>query len=272
MTATARSSRPGRPIDPDALADLEEQRDFLLRSLEDLDREREAGDIDDDDYRTLHDDYTARAAAVLRAIDEGRASLAAPRPARRSRTVLVVLAVGAVGVAAGLAVAAASGTRLPGQFASGQTDRATSSQKIQAAAALAERGEVLAAIEEYDEVLAEDPDNAAALTYKGWLLVDVGDSNGQPDLVARGTGYLRDAVAADPRFPDAHFFLGFVLLRLEGDRAGAEREFQAVLDNDPPRALAQQARMVLGDLRAGGDGIPDNPVPAPSTSTTAPGG
>ncbi|MBV8305542.1 MAG: hypothetical protein JOZ04_15120, partial [Acidimicrobiia bacterium] len=47
-------------VDLDALADLEEQRRFLLQSLKDLDREREAGDIDDLDYRTLKDDYTAR--------------------------------------------------------------------------------------------------------------------------------------------------------------------------------------------------------------------
>src|SRR5947209_2256783 len=52
-------------VDLDALADLEEQRRFLLQSLKDLDRERDAGDIDGVDYRTLKDDYTARAAAVL---------------------------------------------------------------------------------------------------------------------------------------------------------------------------------------------------------------
>ena len=47
---------------------LEEERDFLLRSLDDLEREREAGDLDDADYATLKDDYTARAAGVLRAL------------------------------------------------------------------------------------------------------------------------------------------------------------------------------------------------------------
>ena len=45
---------------------LEAERDFLLRSLDDLEAERDAGNIDDDTYRTLHDDYTARAAAVIR--------------------------------------------------------------------------------------------------------------------------------------------------------------------------------------------------------------
>lgn len=47
---------------------LEEDRNFLLRSLEDLEREREAGDLDEADYAALRDDYTARAAAVLRAL------------------------------------------------------------------------------------------------------------------------------------------------------------------------------------------------------------
>ena len=62
MTATRRAADADR-------APLEEQRDFLLRSLEDLEREHEAGDIDDHDYEALRDDYTVRAAAVLRALD-----------------------------------------------------------------------------------------------------------------------------------------------------------------------------------------------------------
>lgn len=50
---------------------LEEDRDYLLRSLEDLEQEREAGDIDEADYLALKEDYTARAADVLRALDPG---------------------------------------------------------------------------------------------------------------------------------------------------------------------------------------------------------
>ena len=44
--------RPESPLDPDELAALEEQRDFLLRSLDDLEREHDAGDIDEHDYQT----------------------------------------------------------------------------------------------------------------------------------------------------------------------------------------------------------------------------
>ncbi len=46
--------------------ELEEERDFLLRSLDDLEAERAGGDLEEDDYRSLQGDYTARAATVLR--------------------------------------------------------------------------------------------------------------------------------------------------------------------------------------------------------------
>ena len=43
---------------------LEEQLDFLLDSLRDLERELDAGDIDESDYESLRNDYIARAAAI----------------------------------------------------------------------------------------------------------------------------------------------------------------------------------------------------------------
>jgi hypothetical protein len=50
---------------------LEDERDFCLRSLRDLDAERDAGDIDEADYRSLKDAYTARAATALHALAGG---------------------------------------------------------------------------------------------------------------------------------------------------------------------------------------------------------
>jgi tetratricopeptide (TPR) repeat protein len=46
--------------------DLRSQRDTLLQQLRDLEDEHAAGDLTDADYRSLKDDYTARAAAVIR--------------------------------------------------------------------------------------------------------------------------------------------------------------------------------------------------------------
>jgi tetratricopeptide (TPR) repeat protein len=52
-----------------SLRDLEEERDFLLRSISDLDRERAANDLTEADYRRLRDGYTARAAEVMRRLE-----------------------------------------------------------------------------------------------------------------------------------------------------------------------------------------------------------
>ena len=67
-------------VDPD---ELEAEREFLLKSLDDLDSELLAGNIDPDNYRVLHDDYTARAAAVIKSIDDG-VNRKTPAEARRS--------------------------------------------------------------------------------------------------------------------------------------------------------------------------------------------
>ena len=48
-----------------------DERENLLRSLEDLDRELAAGDIDQRDYETLRVDYTSRLAAVIRRSPQG---------------------------------------------------------------------------------------------------------------------------------------------------------------------------------------------------------
>ena len=41
---------------------------FLMKSLDDLELEKESGGIDDESYAALHDDYTARLAAALRSL------------------------------------------------------------------------------------------------------------------------------------------------------------------------------------------------------------
>ena len=61
--------------------ELEDERTFLLRSLEDLDREHEAGDLSDEDHAVLRDGYIARTAEVLKALD-GRPSACGQPPPR----------------------------------------------------------------------------------------------------------------------------------------------------------------------------------------------
>jgi len=87
---------------------LREERDFLLASLEDLERELAAGDIDHADYVTLKSDYTTRAADVLRRLDGETRSTASP-PSESSSTrrdaIWWVAGVAAVALVAGVLVA-----------------------------------------------------------------------------------------------------------------------------------------------------------------------
>jgi len=72
---------------------LEAERDFLLRSLDDLEGERAAGGIDDESYSRLHDDYTARAAAAIRALRDGVDARPVAAPSRSARMAAAARAV-----------------------------------------------------------------------------------------------------------------------------------------------------------------------------------
>jgi len=64
------ASESGRGQRPER-EDLEVERDFLLRSLQDLKRNIASVMLSDEDYTRLHDSYTVRAAEVLRALRSG---------------------------------------------------------------------------------------------------------------------------------------------------------------------------------------------------------
>jgi tetratricopeptide (TPR) repeat protein len=226
-----------RSLDPDTLAVLEEQRDFLLRSLADLEREHEAGDVDDHDYVTLKDDYTARAARTIRAIEAHHARVAVARPPRSwSRTLATVAAVVAFAVVAGVLVARFAGRREAGDALTGDIRESTRTQLDNGRLAL-QQERYDDSIEIYDAVLADQPDNVEALTYKGWAQIGNGDMDG----VAR----LLNAAELDPDYPDTHYFLaGAFAIAGRYDSAVAELDrFDAL---DPPPELAAEG----DDLRA----------------------
>lgn len=241
-------------VDIDALAHLEEQRDFLLRSLRDLEREHDAGDIDAADYHALKDDYTTRAAAVLRAIEEGQAAVAASRPRRgspaarrRARAIaLSTIAVVAIAVVAGVVVAHTSGERVAGQPLTGNAGNRAAGDGLTRAHLLDQQGNALPALQAYDAVLAADPGNVEALTYRGWLLARTAASAGasKAQLLQRAQQSIDRAIELDPSYPEAHVFRGIMLFRYLGRPKDAVVEFQLVLSGNPPadvRTLVQQS-------------------------------
>lgn len=189
-------------LDPDHLAALESERDFLLRSLDDLEAEHGAGDIDSGDYEELRDDYTRRSAEVLRAIDEQRAAFANATGVPRSKQILTIVSVLTVAVIAGVLLAQSVGSRSGSDTVTGDIARSTAGLLAEAETLTFER-EWDEAVSVYDEVLEAEPSNVEALTYRGWLQFQLGD-------VPEGRDSLAQAVATDPTYPDAHVFRALI--------------------------------------------------------------
>lgn len=255
-------------MNPDALASLESERDFLLRSLKDLESEREAGNLDDDRYLALKDDYTARAAVVLRSIEEGRDAVADRPPVPRKRKLLTGGAVLAFVLVAALALAAAVGKRHDGQTVtgnaqSGDTRKAALEQQVKDhpddptshlvyARYLLEVQDWPEAVKQYLTAAKLDPKNPEANAYAGWMLFQV-STNAQPttkgELTSGALDRLDAAVAASDSYADAYFFRGMVRFRGMGDAKGAIPDFERFLTLVPNGPLNENVKAVLDQAR-----------------------
>jgi len=267
-----------RELDPDALAALEEERDFLLRSLDDLEREHDAGDVDDTDYAELKDDYTARAARVLRAIDDRRvlaASTASSRSWGRTAGVLVLVGVLALGV--GWFVFRDAGTRAPGQGLSGDARQDSANLVLQAqqatgqARAALQEGDTSGALDSfqqaikaYSKALELSPSNVEALTYRAWVLHNVagGSTSAQAvQLDQEAMAGLDDAVATDGTYADARVFRAVLLTNL-GQFAAAQADLDAIDTTQIPSFMTSTVDELRTKVRAG--------LAGSTTATTTP--
>ncbi len=227
---------------PTRREELEAERDFLLGSLEDLEREHAAGDVDEADYAALKDDYTARAAAVLRQLDGDRPR---PAPARRGpgRTLAVVAVTALVAVGAGVLVARSAGNRLPSDTISGGIGDSTA--KRLADARQLQGSDPARALALYGEVLQVAPDNVEALTYRAWLAIRTSAAatgRPAPEVVDEAVAGLDRARAAEPSYADAACFSAIVRFRYRDDAVGARRSYVDCVVADPPEVVASLVR------------------------------
>lgn len=264
MSSTVGSTR--HILDPDELAALEDQRDFLLASLRDLEREHDAGDLDDHDFQTLRDDYTARAAEVLRAIEGRRAALdAAHAPLSWRKRLLALAGVAAFALVAGFVVAGAIGARGEGDTLSGGvTTKSTPSQRAQRCVPEIQSDPV-GALACFKEVLDDDPRNPVALTFTGWTLeLNAGrlPTDEAERLQATALGYIERAIEADPNYSNARAFRAVMAFR-RGEYQQAKTYLEEFRANDP--SADAQAVIKQMDL----DGQIEAALSAGDTSTTS---
>jgi cytochrome c-type biogenesis protein CcmH/NrfG len=258
--------------------ELCDERDFLLRSLDDLETERADGNIDDDTYKLLHSDYTARAAAVIRTLDDGedRDRESADRPRARTglrAATIVGVVVFVVLVAVGLAHAI--GQRPPGGTGSGKqfNNSASSSDPcaapkaatiatpksyephIEYARCLVQQSDFADASEQYFAAAQIDPKQAEPLAYVGWLsaLQASQATNAQlrTTLLTLARTSLDRAIQVDPTYPDSYVFKGLLLDQFDKQPAQAVpylRKFLALAPKDHP--MRSQVQQVLSQALA----------------------
>jgi hypothetical protein len=283
------SGEPIRSESEDALAD---ERDFLLRSLDDLEAELLAGNIDPDTYRVLHDDYTARASAVIQSIEAG--DVPAASDGSRVPPLMRVLTVGAIVVFAVLAaflLAHTVGQRRPGQEITGSVGArgtpttvpiATEVASAKAAAAAAPKSydariryaralmtvAPVDAIQEFVVARQLDPTQPEPYAYAGWLTAVVSrnaPADKQSELLSAALSSLNSAIKVDPTYPDAYVFKGLLLTRLENKQCQGATAFQQFLVTAPEdHPMRQQVLGALADAMRAGH------CPAPSSPTTRP--
>lgn len=232
--------------------ELRDERQFLLRSLHDLERERNAGDIDDLDYATLRDGYTARAASVITQL-RGDEFVSGREPRRSTWRKSIGIAAMVIVCASGIGwfMATQLGQRLPGQSLSGGIADSTASLLSQARAI--NFSDPAKAVDLYSQVLKINPDNIEALTYRAWLIALV-SRDASDDLkvlaFATATEGLGRAIALDPTYPDAHCFLGIIRFRIAADAKGAKDELQICQDLNPPATVKGFVDSIVAEVDA----------------------
>lgn len=251
---------------------LEEERDFLLVSLDDLEIELRAGDMSKADYDALKDDYTVRAADLIREIAE-RKSDAGKRAGRSGKSgadnsskaqsrwpklAMVVAGLALFSVGAGWLLAQAVGERGASDSLTGDIPE-TAREKVVTCQGLMSGGELRESLVCFDEVLDEDPQNVEALTYRGWFLIlasgtaqQNGDTESYEQLVERGEASLDDAVAVNPGFADARAFR-VVVYKNTAREAEACEELAVLEGLDPAPMITSLIQPIADSLVCEGE-------------------
>ncbi|HUS41142.1 MAG TPA: hypothetical protein VMY16_00615 [Ilumatobacteraceae bacterium] len=242
----------------DRLAGLEEERRFLLRSLTDLEREHDAGDVDDLDYHTLKDGYTVRAANVLREIEQGRGELPAPRPRRWSRIVAVTAAVVVGSIGVGFVLAGAWGERSSGQEITGLTPGDESRIVLTNARDAMSAGDFPTANALFAEVIemerARGRENAEAVAYFGWTLALLtrqnADQTNADERYEAAVLALGQATEIEPDYADPQCFLAIVEFQFRDDADAALPHIERCEASNPPGEVASLVASFADEIRA----------------------
>jgi tetratricopeptide (TPR) repeat protein len=287
-------------LDKERRAQLGEERDFLMKSLDDLELEKESGGIDDESYAALHDDYTARLAAALRSlrddVDVAAKEQPASRGGKRKRLALISAVVVFALVAVGLLLYAVV-PRGDGQTSSGNSGNSTASLsaadkaklaklakaitdlqnqvnaspddynlRLQLSLAYEQNSDLLNALKQSDSAIAIDANrpeghaNSARLLYL--ISSQLPAQSAQQQYIAQALAGFDKAIEVDPNYADAYFFRAVLYYASLRDFARAQIDLQNYLLLDPAGKWQDKAHSLLADAT--------KQLESPSTTTVPP--
>jgi tetratricopeptide (TPR) repeat protein len=288
-------------FDPSRREQLEQERDFLMKSLDDLELERESGGIDEESYTQLHDDYTARAAAVLRTLRDGvDVTPTSPAPTKRTarRRLVVVSLVVVFALVAGGLLALAVGARLPGQTGSGNTQPTATTNasskalakkiddlqakvnaspddyqlRLDLALAYEENGDITNALKQSDAAISIDADRPEGHTNLARLLYLVSEQlpskKAQAQYVAQALAGFNKAIEVGPDYADAYYLRGVLYAFGLKDNARSQVDLQNYLLKAPSGRWADNARTLLAQVTKALES-PSTTVPSTTTKPSS---
>src|SRR3989304_4089828 len=227
--------------------DLKLRREKLYDAIRELELEREAGSLSQEEYEKIRGTYEMQAAALLQ--EKGRRVKTPPNRPRKPRGV-------GIGYFLGTSVTfRQEGMGITGSIPGGEGEPAVSST-LQEANAAFDRGDFGQALEGYKKILENDPQNAEALTQIGALL-------------ARGEHYddalktFDRVLGIAPNHPHALFEKGLVLFQGKVEpREGIKIWEQLIKTAPPDNEHALTAKRLLEQVR-GSMGRPGTPSASP---------
>ncbi|HAY51436.1 MAG TPA: hypothetical protein DCY30_05380 [Acidimicrobiaceae bacterium] len=181
-----------------------EQKEFLLKSLQELDQELESGNLSSDDHDMLVRRYTRELADIAKS-EKAVSSGQPPKKGYRTKALLWSLGVVLLGVVAGITVSQTSGDRSEGESITGSIRKSVNTQISEAQMLLGNRDRWGEAIEIFDQVLEVQPSNVEAMTYRSWLNYQSG-ADADIQIAA-----WEEVLVLEPSYPDALVFISIAL-------------------------------------------------------------
>ena len=267
---------------PDRRLELGEEKASAYRALKELDFDREAGSLSDDDFQALRDRYEGRAADLLSKLDALGGIPAPPAaeratPAHRAWTrspaaiTAGAMALLVLGIALGVGInrysapdpTAASpgssmsmpgpmlpdaGPLLPGAPGTGAAAGQPISPEIMARMLQAARESLMAgrypdAISAYQAVLKRDSNNVDAMTHLALIVAMGGHADAALETFDK-------ALKIDPKYALALLYKGQVLYEVKQDYAGAIKAWERFVSLTPPGEDRQRVAVLIEQARS----------------------